>query len=81
MPLYLYECATCELELEELHPMGQAPDTSLRCPLCGGWFARVIAPVQIGGRRTAPSILSGVDSPLPHDRDCLCCRPRLVNAR
>lgn len=26
MPLYLYRCHTCELELEELHPMGQAPE-------------------------------------------------------
>jgi len=81
MPLYLYECATCELEMEELHPMGQAPDHSIRCPLCGGRFARVIAQVQIGGRSAQPSISSGVDPQFRHNSECICCHPRASKAR
>ena len=81
MPLYLYECHTCELEMEELHPIGQAPDRSIRCPLCGGWFKRVMAPVHTGGRSIQRSTAAILDPQLRHDRDCVCCRPRAEKAR
>jgi len=81
MPLYLYECHTCELEMEELYPIGQAPDRSIRCPLCGGWFERVMAPVHSGGRSAHSSVSSWVDPQLRHASECICCRPRSAKER
>ena len=47
MPIYVYECQTCELELEEMHALGQAPERSIRCPLCGSYFERAISLFQV----------------------------------
>jgi putative FmdB family regulatory protein len=75
MPLYLYRCRRCELELEELHPLGQAPPESIRCPLCGGYFTREFALFSIGGR------VENIDLREPskvirHGVNCPCCAPR-----
>lgn len=75
MPLYIYTCRTCELELEELHPLGQAPAHSIRCPLCGGYFERDIALFHINGRKPAP-IATGTGRTINHGVNCVCCTPR-----
>ena len=77
MPLYVYTCRTCDLELEELHPLGQAPERSIRCPLCGGYFERDVAPVNLGKRSTAgASLAAALDSAVDHGGNCPCCPPR-----
>lgn len=84
MPLYLYSCRTCELELEELHPIGEAPAHSIRCPLCGGYFERDIAMFSVGGRAQpvalATNPLDGqereVSPASAHGINCICCPPR-----
>lgn len=76
MPLYLYECQTCELEMEELHPLGLAPARAIRCPICGGWFERVIANVHSRGSAHRANFSSMDTSPLQHGLNCICCRPR-----
>ena len=75
MPLYLYSCHTCELELEELHPLGQAPEQSIRCPLCGGDFVRDLGRFQVGGRHPVPSN-NAPTHVIAHGSDCRCCTPR-----
>ncbi len=75
MPLYVYTCRTCELELEELHPLGQAPQRSIRCPLCGGYFERDIALFHVNGRK-AVSIETGPGRVINHGVNCACCTPR-----
>lgn len=76
MPLYVYACHTCELELEELHPLGQAPERSIRCPLCGGYFERAPGLFHQG---SAARCDGGQEPKLPprrrHAPGCPCCFP------
>ncbi len=80
MPLYVYTCRTCELEMEELYPLGEAPARGIRCPLCGGYFERDVALFHVGGRsqivnleRSAPQ--TGATQTV-HGVNCPCCPPR-----
>lgn len=75
MPLYVYTCRACELELEELHPLGQAPQRSIRCPLCGGYFERDVALFHVNGRKAA-TIETGPGRVIHHGVNCVCCSPR-----
>lgn len=75
MPLYVYACQACELELEEMHELGQAPEKSIRCPLCGGYFERIVSLFQARSgahEETTPN----ETKPLIHGLDCVCCPPR-----
>jgi putative FmdB family regulatory protein len=74
MPLYLYTCRTCELEMEELYPLGQAPERGIRCPLCGGYFMREIARVNIGATGR-PAATRPAAAETPHGINCPCCSP------
>ena len=78
MPLYLFTCPTCELEAEELFPLGQVPEKLMRCPLCGGWFVRDLAIFHVGGRKQVASVRDDIMATpaTRHPLDCLCCRPR-----
>lgn len=85
MPIYVYSCHTCELELEELHPMGKAPPHSIGCPLCGGLFTRDVANFRVNVGRAAPMAsdpkksASVEDTParsIDHGANCFCCAPR-----
>ena len=80
MPLYLYSCHTCELELEELHPLGQAPPQSIRCPLCGGFFTRDVALFHVSGGKAVPAVTTP-KQPVRHGIDCLCCTPGSTRRR
>lgn len=77
MPLYVYTCRTCELELEELHPLGQAPPRSIRCLLCGGYFERDVALFHVSGRKPA-AVMMGPGHGTEHGVNCSCCTPRLA---
>ena len=74
MPLYVYACRRCELEMEELFPLGQAPARGIRCPLCGGYFERDVALFQVGGR-SRPVNLDPPAAGIHHGVDCVCCAP------
>ncbi len=82
MPLYVYTCAECELELEELFAMGKAPD-KIRCPLCGGYFTRDQALFAFARSSSSPMVdlNNALQATVGHHRsshgpDCVCCRPR-----
>lgn len=79
MPLYVYSCRTCDLELEELYPLGQAPARGIRCPLCGGYFERDVALFHIGGRSQAVKLDASAteqgETWPDHGVNCPCCRP------
>lgn len=53
MPLYVYSCPECDLEIEERRPIKRADDTLL-CPVCGTECARVIV-VAVAFNRGASS--------------------------
>lgn len=62
--------------------MGQAPERSIRCPLCGGYFERDIALFSVGGRTQTLQVageadeqVNGFASPF-HGINCYCCPPR-----
>ena len=79
MPIYVYTCRTCELEMEELYPLGEAPERGIRCPLCGGYFERDVALFHVGGRsqvvKLAPSAMEPREARLNHGVNCPCCLP------
>lgn len=74
MPLYLYTCRTCELEMEELFPLGQAPEQGIRCPLCGNYFMRAIARFNVGVRSQL-AIDRQAATDVHHGVNCQCCSP------
>jgi len=77
MPLYVYECPECEIELEERRPAWQADDP-VECPICHGLCVRAISMVHI---RRSPAPVYATPEQVArivhgHGVDCACCRPR-----
>lgn len=75
MPLYVYECPECEIELEELRPAWRADDP-VECPVCHGLCLRVASTFHT---RRAPEPIYATPAHVArvmHGRDCSCCRPR-----
>lgn len=56
MPIYTYECAVCENEVEAEKPMAQRKEAEA-CPKCGAACLLVISPVQ--GFVQGPAVPSG----------------------
>lgn len=74
MPLYVYTCPDCEIEVEEMRPMSQADDR-LACPLCAGPCTRALTTFTIGSGRREVSPVSSAPA-RTHAAGCLCCAPR-----
>lgn len=79
MPLYIYACAECEIEVEELRPHAQADWPPVECPLCHGLCRREMSLFSVR-RQPASAVdlaLAVPDTPKrAHGADCPCCRPR-----
>jgi putative FmdB family regulatory protein len=55
MPVYVYNCSTCEVEIEERRPIAEA-DAELLCPICGAKCQRVVAvPFGVMGQAASGS--------------------------
>ncbi len=52
MPIYVYECEDCELETDELQPMGT---DSLDCPECGDAMVKQLTCQSLVNMKGAPS--------------------------
>lgn len=75
MPIYVYECPECDIELEELRPVWQA-DIPVECPICHGWCTRVVSTFHTR-RQTEPVYATPAQiARVVHGLDCSCCRPR-----
>lgn len=77
MPLYVYACDACEIEVEVLHAIDRAADF-VECPICHGLCERAIPAFTIG-RSTAAPAAPPVYGRVPasyHAADCACCTPR-----
>lgn len=74
MPLYVYTCPTCEIEVEAMRPIAQADDP-VACPVCAEPCRRGLTLFAIGaGRRDLPT--TAAPPPQAHIAGCPCCRPR-----
>lgn len=76
MPLYVYHCAECELEIEERRPYDKA-DAPLACPICGEAVSRQIT-VGFALSKNLPQAagqpaLYGQMSGKKHRGGCPCC--------
>lgn len=77
MPLYVYACPECEVELEELRTSEHADDPVI-CPLCHGPCDRALPTFAIGrsaSTRAATPTYGRVPATY-HARGCGCCSPR-----
>lgn len=77
MPLYVYSCAECAIELEELRPVDQADWPPVECPICHGLCQREVSlfSVQRAQIATQPHIpASSALRSAYHGPDCPCCR-------
>ncbi len=79
MPLYVYGCERCEIEVEELRPMDRA-DELVECPICKWPCAReVSAPALLGARddgspaAALDAALARAGAPSSHASGCPCC--------
>lgn len=75
MPIYVYKCPDCEVEVEERRKMSQADDP-LDCPLCGTLLVRGITSFMFNSGRTAPTQEPSLPTAAPHGLNCPCCYPR-----
>lgn len=77
MPLYVYGCDECEIELEELRPAWRA-DEPVECPVCHEFCTRELS--RFSTRSRSPQTLMYASpqqvSRATHGPDCSCCRPR-----
>ncbi|MFN8094111.1 MAG: FmdB family zinc ribbon protein [Vicinamibacteria bacterium] len=72
MPLYVYACDRCEVEVEELRPLNRA-DELVACPICKWPCAReVSAPALLGSRDAGPP-RAALDAGAAHAAGCPCC--------
>ena len=74
MPMYVYACGSCGIEVQERRKMSQIDDP-LACPLCSQNCSRAITAFSIGSgfKEAAPAS----DKPKrAHRVGCPCCVPR-----
>lgn len=78
MPLYVYSCPECEIELEELRPSGQADWPPVECPICHGLCVREVRSFNVK-RSQVPTTAAPGTPPAGrlayHGPDCRCCTP------
>ena len=71
MPLYVYSCPECEIEIEERRTIDEA-DMPVVCPICQDFCEREISMFGIGGARTAEALEPTTPRPT-HTRHGLGC--------
>lgn len=76
MPLYVYSCPECEIELEELRPAWQS-DEPVECPICHGFCIREISTFNTRSRSAAAPVYATPQhvARAAHGSRCSCCRP------
>jgi putative FmdB family regulatory protein len=77
MPLYVYSCPDCEIELEELRPSSRVDDP-VECPVCHGLCTRDLTTFSMG-RSSSSGSASEAQQPArtwAHAAGCSCCMPR-----
>jgi putative FmdB family regulatory protein len=86
MPLYVYACEECEIELEERRAAAQADWPPVECPVCHGLCERTISLFSVRSRSNGADprmteLIRTLDPaatrpPTAHGPDCACCRPK-----
>lgn len=71
MPLYLFTCRECMIELEELRPISQA-DAPLACPICLGECQRGLNLPALATAGAA-SVDKNAKAVRRHPAACRCC--------
>lgn len=77
MPLYVYSCAECAIELEELRPIDQADWPPVECPICHGLCQREISLFSVQRTQVTAqprTLVSSARRSAYHGPDCPCCR-------
>ncbi len=74
MPIYVYSCPACEIEIEELRPMRDA-DLPFVCPVCHEWGVRAITSFNLWQSADATAERGGDKRP-PRHSGCPCCSVR-----
>ena len=83
MPLYIYICPSCRIEVEELRSTSKMNDP-VPCPICQGDCTRDIALFSLGGdTRDAISERGevGYTPSRKHRAGCPCCVPMNPRAK
>jgi putative FmdB family regulatory protein len=77
MPLYVYSCPECDIELEERRPAARADDI-VECPVCHGFCTRQVSTFSVRSMRAQAAIYASPQqvARAMHSPDCGCCRPR-----
>lgn len=72
MPLYVYVCPTCGIEVEELRPAARADDP-VECPICGGRCERGVSLFAVSSGRKEKDTTRRKPK---HRPGCPCCTVR-----
>ena len=76
MPIYIYTCPECELEIEEMRPMSQA-DAPMWCPACGAECGRGLTSFAAVAGRARGEVREAATptGTRIHRSGCPCCYP------
>ncbi|ABX04715.1 hypothetical protein Haur_2075 [Herpetosiphon aurantiacus DSM 785] len=74
MPLYVYSCPQCAIEIEELRPQREA-DMPFVCPVCHEFGVRDITSFHLWRNQPSPELRTPSTGDKDHHPSCACCRP------
>lgn len=76
MPLYIYTCAMCDIDIEELRSSEMADWPPVECPICHDLCPRTPGTFHVQ-RQKLPSTPTNSTRPTTtiHGTNCDCCRP------
>lgn len=79
MPIYVYTCPECEIEIEEMRPFAEA-DAPMWCPVCGAECRRGLSLFAGVGGQAEPQAVTPSGQPIApgerkavHRTGCPCC--------
>ena len=83
--VYVYECTSCDVIVEERRPISRRDDP-VPCPLCGDACSRGVTTFSISSGAASSAQNGAADTvdpnsdafalPRRHRAGCLCCQPR-----
>ncbi len=74
MPMYVYGCPSCGIEVEERRPISRIDDPVI-CPICGDGCSRSVTTFAIGSSFKEQAPVSMMTK-RAHRAGCPCCVPR-----
>ncbi|MEM8533817.1 MAG: FmdB family zinc ribbon protein [Chloroflexota bacterium] len=76
MPLYIYTCEACDIDIEELRSTEMADWPPVECPVCHDLCSRAPSTFHVQRQSSAAKTTNSTNTrPITHGANCVCCPP------